>query len=50
LIEAQLALATIGREYHLARPDDGDGDGDPPRLVDMTTRMDPGTAFRVVER
>jgi len=48
LIEAQLALATIGRDYHLAWP--GDDDGDPPRKMGMTTRMEPGTEFRVVER
>jgi cytochrome P450 len=49
LIEAQLALATIGRDYHLAWPDGG-GDGDPPRRMGMTTRMASGTAVRVVER
>jgi len=48
LIEAQLALATIGRAYHLARP--GDDGGDPPRRMGMTTRMEPGTMFRLVER
>lgn len=48
LIEAQLALATVGRDYHLAWPDDGDDD--PPRRLGMTTRMEPGTAVRVVER
>jgi cytochrome P450 len=47
LIEAQLALATVGRDYHLAWPGDDD---DPPRRIGMTTRMDPGTEFRVVAR
>jgi cytochrome P450 len=46
MMEAQLALATIGRQYHLEWP----GDDDPPRQMGMTTRMQPGTAFRVVER
>jgi hypothetical protein len=48
-MEAQLALATVGRDYHLAWPDDDDT-GDPPRRLGMTTRMEPGTAVRVVER
>ncbi|MFB6103281.1 MAG: cytochrome P450 [Haloplanus sp.] len=47
LMEAKLALATIGREYHLAWPDEGD---DPPLRAGMTARMEPGTEFRVVER
>jgi len=47
LMEAQLALATVGRDYRLAWPGD---DGDPPRRMGMTTRMEPGTEFRVVER
>ncbi|MFB6196505.1 MAG: cytochrome P450 [Haloplanus sp.] len=48
LIEAQLALATIGREYDLALP--GGEPADPPLIPGMTARMAPGTEFRVVER
>jgi cytochrome P450 len=48
LIEAKLALAAVGRNYHLARPDD-DGD-DPPLLGEMTARMAPGTEFLVQTR
>jgi cytochrome P450 len=47
LMEAQLALATVGRSYHLAWPGD---DADPPLVAGMTSRMVPGTEFRVVER
>jgi len=48
LMEAQLALATVGRDYRLGRP--ADGVDHPPRQVGMTTRMVSGTAVRVVER
>jgi len=48
LIEAKLALATVGREYHLAWP--GDAGGDPPLLGEMTARMEPGTEFVVETR
>ncbi|GAB6861518.1 cytochrome P450 [Haloplanus litoreus] len=48
LIEAKLALATVGREYHLARP--GDAGSDPPLLGEMTARMEPGTEFVVEAR
>jgi cytochrome P450 len=48
LLEAKLALATIGREFDLRRPDD---DGrDPPLRGEMTARMEPGTEFLVAER
>ncbi|WP_435070029.1 cytochrome P450 [Haloplanus sp. C73] len=48
LMEAKLALATIGREYHLAWP--GAEPDDPPLLAGMTARMAPGTEFRVESR
>jgi len=48
LMEAKLALATIGREYHLAWP--GTEPDDPPLLAGMTARMAPGTEFRVQSR
>ena len=48
LLEAKLALAAIGREYHLDWP--GDGTDDAPMIPGMTARMAPGTEFRVVER
>jgi cytochrome P450 len=47
LLEATLALATIGREYDLVWP--GDPDAEPPLVGAMTARMVPGTEF-VVER
>ncbi|WP_251344126.1 cytochrome P450 [Haloplanus halophilus] len=47
LIEAQLALATIGREYRLDYPVP---DPDPPLIGAMTARMEPGTEFVVEER
>jgi cytochrome P450 len=48
LMEAKLALAAIGREYHLTRP--GDDADDTPMIAGMTARMAPETEFRVVER
>ncbi|WP_299331883.1 cytochrome P450 [Haloplanus sp.] len=48
LMEAKLALAAIGREYHLAWP--GDDADDTPMIAGMTARMAPETEFRVVER
>jgi cytochrome P450 len=47
-IEATLALATVGREYHLAWP--GDDGADPPLLGEMTALMEPGTEFVVEPR
>ena len=47
LLEATLALATVGREYDLRWP--GDSDADPPLIGAMTARMRPSTEF-VVER
>jgi cytochrome P450 len=46
LMEAKLALATIGREYVLDRSDAAD----PPTAPRMTLGMSPGTTVRVTER
>ncbi|MFB6079906.1 MAG: cytochrome P450 [Haloferacaceae archaeon] len=46
LMEAKLALATIGRNYDL----DPVGDGEPPIAADMTLRMASGVTARVAER
>ena len=50
LLEAKLALATIGREYDLYWLGENDSDGEPPISPEMTTRMEPGQEFVVVER
>jgi cytochrome P450 len=50
LLEAKLALATIGREYDLAWLGENDADGEPPVSAEMTLRMAPGQEFRAVER
>ncbi|WP_248897221.1 cytochrome P450 [Haloplanus halobius] len=47
LMEAQLALAIIGREYDLVLDDPP---AEPPMIAGMTARMAPDTEFRVVER
>jgi cytochrome P450 len=46
LMEAKLALATVGREYALDRAEPAD----PPTDPEMTLRMAPGTTVRVTER
>ncbi|MFD1587780.1 cytochrome P450 [Halorientalis brevis] len=48
LLEAQLVLATIGREYELYWL--GDDDGEPPVSPQITTRMPEGREFLVTER
>ncbi|WP_255152511.1 cytochrome P450 [Halorarius halobius] len=50
LLEAKLALATIGREYDLYWLGENDADGEPPVSPEMTTRMEPGQEFLVSER
>jgi cytochrome P450 len=50
LLEAKLALATIGREYELYWLGENDPDGEPPVSPQMTTRMEQGQEFLVTER
>jgi cytochrome P450 len=50
LLEAKLALATIGREYDLAWRGDNEPDCEPPVSPMMTTRMEEGQEFEVRER
>ncbi|WP_255197464.1 cytochrome P450 [Halorarius litoreus] len=50
LLEAKLALATIGREYDLYWLGENDPSGEPPVAPQMTTRMEPGQQFLVTER
>jgi cytochrome P450 len=50
LLEAKLALATIGREYELYWLGENDADGEPPVSPEMTLRMEPGQEFLVTER
>ena len=50
LLEAKLALATIGREYELYWLGENEPDGEPPVSPQMTTRMAPGQEFLVTER
>ncbi|WP_336000932.1 cytochrome P450 [Halorientalis halophila] len=50
LLEAQLALATIGRQYDLHWLGENDADGEPPVSAEMTLRMEPGQEFLVTER
>ncbi|MFB6179683.1 MAG: cytochrome P450 [Halorientalis sp.] len=50
LLEAQLVLATVGREYKLYWLGDNDDDGEPPVDPQITTRMPDGQQFLVVER
>ena len=50
LLEAELALATIGREYDLYWLGDNDASGEPPTSPEMTLRMAPGQEFLVTER
>jgi len=47
LLEAKLALATVGREYELYHLGDGDEE---PTSFEMTTRMRQGEEFLVTER
>jgi len=49
LLEAKLAMATIGREYKLYWLGENDGD-EPPTSPQMTLRMEPGQEFLVTER
>jgi cytochrome P450 len=49
LMEAKLALATVGRQYELYHLGD-DGPEDPPIELQMTTRMREGEQFLVTER
>lgn len=48
LLEAKLALATIGRQYKLDWL--GESTDEPPVSPEMTTRMEPGREFRITER
>jgi len=50
LLEAKLALATIGQEYDLYWLGENDENGDPPTAPQMTLRMEPGNEFLVTER
>lgn len=50
LLEAKLALATIGRRYKLYWLGENEPDGEPPLSLQMTTRMAPGQEFLVAER
>ena len=50
LLEAKLALATIGREYDLYWLGENTADDEPPVSPQMTTRMEQGQEFLVVER
>ena len=50
LLEAKLALATIGREYDLYWIGENEPDGEPPVSPQMTLRMADDQEFLVVER
>jgi cytochrome P450 len=50
LLEAKLALATIGRRYRLDWRGENDDDGEPPISPEMTLRMESGQEFLVRER
>lgn len=50
LLEAKLAMATIGREYELYWLGENQPDGEPPVSPEMTTRMERGQQFLVTER
>jgi cytochrome P450 len=50
LLEAKLALATIGREYELYWIGENEADGEPPVSPGMTLRMSEGQEFLVTER
>jgi cytochrome P450 len=53
LLEAKLALATIGRQFRLTWLGDNDQRAtgvEPPTATQMTLRMEPGHEFRVHER
>jgi cytochrome P450 len=50
LLEAKLALATIGRHYRLEWLGENDAAGEPPTSPEMTLRMEQGQEFRVHER
>jgi cytochrome P450 len=50
LVEAKLALATIGREYELYWIGENEADGEPPVSPGMTLRMAEGQEFLVTER
>ncbi|HKJ58971.1 MAG TPA: cytochrome P450, partial [Halobacteriales archaeon] len=50
LLEAKLALATIGREFRVDWLGENLPDGEPPTSPEMTLRMEQGQEFQVVER
>ncbi|MEF8842088.1 MAG: cytochrome P450 [Haloarculaceae archaeon] len=50
LLEAKLALATIGQEYELYWIGENEPDGEPPVSPEMTLRMAEGQEFLVTER
>ena len=50
LLEAKLALATIGREFDLYWLGENDDDGEPPVSPEMTLRMEQGQEFLVTRR
>jgi len=50
LLEAKLALATIGRKYKCYWLGENEPDGEPPLALEMTTRMAPDQEFLVSER
>ena len=50
LLEAKLALATIGRAFRLDWLGENRRGGEPPTAPEMTLRMERGQEFRVVER
>jgi len=50
LLEAKLALATVGREFDLYWLGENDADGEPPVSPEMTLRMEQGQEFLVAER
>ena len=50
LLEAKVALATIGREYDLYWLGENTAEGEPPTSPEMTLRMEQGQEFLVTER
>jgi cytochrome P450 len=50
LVEAKLALATIGRRYDCRWLGENTRHGEPPSSPEMTLRMEPGQEFLVTER
>ena len=50
LLEAKLALATIGQQFDLYWLGENDADGEPPTAPEMTLRMEQGQEFLVTER